>query len=425
MRGIAQLLSVLSVGFLISVSADPVFAKKGGNSGGKPKPPPQECNDTFPAFSYLQEATRKAPAEIYLASSDGCWRERVAVVSDMRGHPKLRMTVDGSEGVIVWTEEPNNTNYLVRRLTFTYDSTTKEFSHSEAVTLLPLQGEEAQEGEFLFYHLKDVWGDADLSSLYLALSRHRAPSSGEGTTDHLIYDLHNLSKTLDISPAALEWVCPPDVLYPQFVPTCYYPQGLRFNPSGTRLYIQDNQNDKADQRWDSILRLDIDRIDDQGVKKDLANWTFSLPELITASTYEEGGFGEPGGASPQPANIPSELPSPEIIGINYLDRTGNNTVGAGTFLNAELCDGIYAPLSGGNLSGGPNLWTGCEAVGPINGGSGSWESPQAYIYSTLGKRTYEIFRVYVDGESGLSGNPPQLLIENGRSADTGGRVLPD
>jgi len=50
----------------------------------EPPPDPTQCNDTFPAFSYLQEATRKAPAEIYLSSSEGCRSERVAVVSDMR-----------------------------------------------------------------------------------------------------------------------------------------------------------------------------------------------------------------------------------------------------------------------------------------------------------------------------------------------------
>ena len=60
--------------------------------------------------------------------------------------------------------------------------------------------------------------------------------------------------------ATRDWDCPsPSVApFPQFVPTCYRPQVIRFNPSGTRLYIQDNIDDLQGQRWDAALRINID-----------------------------------------------------------------------------------------------------------------------------------------------------------------------
>ena len=82
--------------------------------GGKPPPSPEECTDDFPGFSYGVEATRRAPGEIWLASSDGCRRELVAVESDDgRGIGSFHVTADKSKGVILWKEEPDNGHQYV------------------------------------------------------------------------------------------------------------------------------------------------------------------------------------------------------------------------------------------------------------------------------------------------------------------------
>ena len=204
------------------------------------------------------------------------------------------------------------------------------------------------------------------------------------------------------------------VTFRQFVPTCYRPQTIGFNPSGTRLYIHDNINDKNDQRWDTALRIHIDK-GDGGLPLD--EWILSAPELVYAGTTEH----EPGGmvARPGPVDPASELPSPEYIAMNYLDRSGNQTQVIGAIMDADLCAAYYAPhADGDDPAATSDLWKGCLGTstfvaGNLHGGGDSWQSPDTLLKSTLGKRHYDIYRHDVtDGTE-------QLLIENARGADTG------
>ena len=78
----------------LSVSTTAVFAKKGGNGGGKPDPDPPTWNatgDIFPSFAYLP----MPPVEIWLSSSNGCRRELAAETPDLRGQPTIHMASVG------------------------------------------------------------------------------------------------------------------------------------------------------------------------------------------------------------------------------------------------------------------------------------------------------------------------------------------
>lgn len=206
------------------------------------------------------EATRKALAELHLASTDGCRSEPIAIVPEFRAKA-FHMTADGSKGVILWSEDIEN-QYIVRRLDFTVDFTKDPngvLNPQPPVTILPLPGEEADPEDYLFYFSIDIWGDANHDSLYVTMLRQRSfnsvPNAGEGTRVALIYDLNDLIDVTAFSDApdvreiynegsgdwqdADELDCS-SVDFPQFVPTCYRPQTIRFNPSGTRLYIHDN-----------------------------------------------------------------------------------------------------------------------------------------------------------------------------------------
>ena len=426
----------LSAIFLITMILIPDSASahcKGKHTGNHPHcsgepppppPPPTGCVDDFPGFLYMVEAGRNTPAELHLSSTDGCRSELIAVVPDIRQHPAMHMTANGSEGLILWQEDPGQAEYIVRRQDFTVNGNGDLTLVGSPVTVLPLAGEEAAAGDYLYYFFTDIWGDAIHGSLYLAISRqyvfNSGPNLGESTEELLVYNLNDLT-SVNALPEVREiyrtpddpngWNCPsdPSVLNPQFVPTCYGVDGIRFNPSGTRLYIRDNIDDLQGQRWDGTVRIDIDM-----GSGSLANWILSAPELVYTGTTEF----EPVGMLARPDATISNLPNPEIIGMGYLDRSGNQTVRAGAFLNADQCAAaVYAPLSGGNLSGLPDLWMQCIDNQLLNGtGRDSWQSPEAFLTSRLVKRHYNIYRRYVTGA--LAGTE-QLLIEDGRFADTG------
>ena len=90
------------------------------DDGGDP-PPPTGCTDTFPAFAYVTQGTRKTPEEIRLSSSDGCRTEFLAVAPgwSMRMH----MTEDRSKGVVVWVEDPGNADQKIVHPFIRQDST--------------------------------------------------------------------------------------------------------------------------------------------------------------------------------------------------------------------------------------------------------------------------------------------------------------
>ncbi|VUX55296.1 protein of unknown function [uncultured Woeseiaceae bacterium] len=347
------------------------------------------------------------------------------------------MTADGSEGVILWGEDPGFTSHhLVQRQDFTVDTNGDLILAGDPVKLLPLAGEEVPPEDRLTYHSMDIWGDATHDSLYLAIYRHHFVNSVDETiVEVLIYNLNDMTDVREIyltAQNAGEWDCPdPSVApFPQFVPTCYGVQGIRFNPSGTRLYIQDNIFDRQDQRWDAALRIDIDRVDAMGVDKVLTDWTFSTPELVYAWGFGAGGAGGDGdvdlsGILARPDNDPSVLPSPELIAVRYLDIGGDAASGVGAILDADQCAADYAPLADGTLEAPVDLWRGCLETSTFfaafnRGGGDSWQTPDALITSTQNRSVDplvdDLYRRYVAGP--LAGTE-QLLIENAGGADTG------
>ncbi len=356
------------------------------------------------------------------------------------------MTADGSQGVIVWSEDINN-RYIVRRQDFTVDET-GELDLGEPVTILPLIDEEAPPGDHLFYFSVDVWGDANHDSLYMTVLRIYSINSGDdaggGTRDALIYDLNDLTD-VTASPdervffhewvaagGVLETVTWPDagdpmelpdcatVPYPQLVPTCYRAESLRFNASGTRIYLERNIDDSDGERWDTVMRVNVD----MGGGPTLADWTLSGPELVyTGTSFEYW----PHGVSPRPGSaradsegnpLPQNLPSPEIIGMTWHERTPNRLNFFGEYLNADQCASDYAFLSDGSSSYPPDHWKNCFDSSLLlgDGGGEAWQSQDAYLVRKKVKRQEQIFRHYVDGE--FAGTE-QLLIENGGTADTG------
>ena len=426
-------LSVVLVAGFIAATADSFAAKPDKCSpwpackddGGEPPPPPPPppptgCVDSFPGFLYEVEATRKAPAELHLASSDGCRSELIAIVRDFRGSA-FHMTADGSKGVILWSEDIEN-QYIVRRLDFTVNNS-GVLALGQPVTVLPLAGEEALPGDFLFLRSIDIWGDAAHDSLYLTIrQRHvfnSGPNAGTGTRVALIYDLNDLTDS-NALPDVREiynedaggWQdatgldCS-SLPYPQFVPTCYGLQGLRFNPSGTRLYMGDDNFDTPDgQRWSAALRIRID----MGGGLPLAKWTLTGPELVFAGP-ESSGTPNQWAMTARPSNDPSQLPETEYIAAG------------GDFLNADQCATDYAFYASGNSEAPFDLWLACVDTTVFAAGTGgnSWQTPEALLghgRATSHHHTWQnnIYRIYVSGA--LAGTN-QLLIENGRDPDTG------
>lgn len=410
------------------------------DDGGDPPPPPPPtgCTDIFPGFVYTQEATRKEPGEIHLASSDGCRNELVIVGPS---YAQMHMTADRLNGVIVWVEDPGNVyQAIVRRLDFAVD-TSGNLMLEPAVTILPLAGEEPLLGEQLYYEVGDVWGDATHDSLYITVSRIRehnsGPYAGKNFRDSLIYDLNDLTDISAVppplapdvrtiyhhlgtngeTPESWEWLdgtipttlaeCG-DALYPQFIPTCYGAAGPKFNSSGTRLYfsqgVRGPLEDSQVTLWGATIRIDIDR---ETVGPDLADWIIGGPELVAVVDFR--GSGGPTDLSPRPDVDPSTLPEPEIVA-----RKDH-------FLDADQCAAQYAPFDDGNTLLSDDFWVACidtSLFGHTGFGNGQvWESSNTYLYDRNAKHgSANIHRTTI---SGGSAGIEELLIENGRGMDTG------
>ena len=453
MRGNSRFLALLGLALSCVAcggggGAAPVSTVPPSSTSPPPAKPPLACvgADIFPGFLYMVDSTPTSPAELHISSTDGCSTQFVAALPNLRSSA-FHMTADRSAGVIVWSEDIEN-RYIVRRIDFTVDNS-DNLVLEQPVTILPLAGEEALLGDYLFYFSKDIWGDATHDSLYLTTYRiyeiNSGPDAGGGTRDLLIYDLNDLTGNLagpapderllfhlskipgaenlygdwlDADPMNLQ-DCP-TVGYPQFVPTCYRPQGIGFNPSGTRLYIGDNIDDPQGQRWDAALRINIDRVDAMGVKKALAKWTFSAPELVyTGRGRGSSGRIAPTGALSRPDDDVSVLPSPEYVAV--IHRDGGSITEVAAILNADQCASDFAPYAGGNLEGLPDLWQGCVDnstffTGNLPGRGTSWQSPEALLKSSFQDPETDIHRVYVTGA--LAGTE-QLMIETARSGDTG------
>jgi len=353
------------------------------------------------------------------------------------------MTADRSNGVIVWTEQTENIGEIVRRLDFTVNEN-GVLSLGAPVTVLPLAGEEALPGDELRHRAIDIWGDATHNSLYMTVRQHRrfnsGPDAGGGTRDLMIYDLHDLTGNLagpapdmrllfhlglipgaeneygdwlDADPMSLRDCT--TVNYPQFVPTCYLAEEVRFNPSGTRLYLQRPINlTDPDSSWDTVMRIHLD----MGGGSSLADWTLTGPELVYTGR-DSGDRIAPGGMVPRPENDVSVLPSPEYIAVTH--RVEGAITEFASILNADQCAAEFIPYAGGNLEGPPDLWYGCidtDTFFPGNrqGRGDSWQSPETLLKSSYQDPDYDIHRVYVSGA--LAGTE-QLMIETARFANSG------
>ena len=347
----------------------------------------------------------------------------------------MHMTADRSKGVIVWVESPSAANQkIVRRLEFTVDAN-GNLQRGQPVTILPLAGDGAQPGDYLYYEVGGVWGDATHDSLYITVLRidnfNPGTDTETGARNGSIYDLNTLSNVnnspavhtifdnfylYDGTPELSGWLDAGDpatlpdcyaVPYPQFVPTCYYVQNMRFNPSGTRLYLengfgQEYVNEGMEgEYWGALKRI---KTDDMAACLPIADWDLSGPELVYTS---EGG---PGGLLPRPDTDPYVLPGPEIVASGE------------SFLDADQCAVDYAPFTDGNSEAQSSIWQGC-IVPDLIGHTGFtnsqvWESADTYLFDRhvrVGR--FEIYRVHIRGQ--LAGTE-QLLIENGQAGmDTG------
>ena len=372
-----------------------------------PPPPPDECTDAYPSFVYVVQGKRKSLQELLISSADGCRTEHLKFGHMSTAH----VTDDWSEGVILFDEDSDNDNhYTVQRQDFTVGENGIPVVGA-AVTLLPLGSEPViPADEQLYYGVGDVMGDANHDSLYLVVVR--AHVFGQGPADVinevLIFNLNDMTEMRTISRmqgSGASWDCP-DVDYPQYVPECYVQMdGLYFNQSGPRLYIQAHYDDvEGSQTWDAVSRIDIDRFDLAGDELPLLDWGFSAPELI--KTGIEGNTGN----LLRPAADRFDLPFPEHIAL------------AGTLLNADLCAVKYREHADGESDATPDLWRNwCVATNSygdeVNVGGKAWQTPNALLdhYRQKNGRR-DIYRRYIDGP--LAGTE-ELLIEGGFALDTG------
>jgi hypothetical protein len=350
----------------------PACKDDGGDPPPPPPPPPSGCDDIFPGFVYTTGGTRKNPAETRLASSDACRTESFGV-GEARG--PMHMTADRSKGVIVWVEDPSPANQkIVRRLDFTVDAD-GNLQPGQPVTILPLAGEEPLPGDYLYYEVGDVWGDATHDSLYITVLRvdnfNPGTDTETGARNGSIYDLNTLSNVNDSpavhtifdnfylddgTPELSGWLDAGDpatlpdcyaVPYPQYVPTCYYVQSMRFNPSGTYLYLENGlgqEYGKEGELWHTLKRV---KIDDMAVGLPIADWDLSGPELVYTTDLAYRIPGTPTGGLPRPGTDPYERPDPEIV------------AGGGQFLNADQCAAVYAPWANGETLLPVDSWQAC------------------------------------------------------------------
>lgn len=426
---IKRALGYLSICLLVfSVMPQVSFAHCGGKHTGNhahcggedpPPPPPDVCEDEFPGFLYHVEATRKTPAEVRLASTDGCRTESLI------GGDILHMTENRKKGVLLWRERTGDSNQTsVYRQDFTIDES-GSLMLGLTDKILPLEVEDVAAEDELYFDGMDIWGDATHESLYLVVFRMLAITTGEpkNIRELLIYNLNDLSDVrsfyLNIHVIDQQIVyenCPPNASYPQFVPACYKLEGISFNPSGTRLYIPGTMKDNQGQRWDGVHRVEIVRALDPvtGLELPLDMWEFSDPELIYT------GPDTPSGSLARPDSDPYTLPFPEQIVVSKFADTGQ-------IVDADLCAAYYAPFNDGMSDAHETsvLWeqecivTSTFFSPNIHGGGDSWQSPDTLLSSIFGGRgrgNYDVFRQYVFGPQA---GDEELLIENARAADTG------
>jgi hypothetical protein len=215
------------------------------------------------------------------------------------------------------------------------------------------------------------------------------------------------------------------VLYPQFVPACYIPEEVKFNPSGTRLYLARGLSQRllnpGDDPWNTVMRI---KTDDMAAGVPLTDWDLAGPELVYTGTNTNDrarpGGDVPEGVLPRPDDDVAVLPSPEYIAV-VQDTDGSRATMYVSILNADQCASDLAPYAGGNLEGPTDFWQGCVdsgqfLIGTFSGAGDSWQSSEALLKISFLDPEWDIHRVYVTGA--LAGTE-QLVIENARFGDTG------
>ena len=439
-------LSTLSLALAVAVFAlgyaNPAFAGKDKNcdpdegdvhpsckddGGGDPPP----CEDTFPGFLYEVDSTRKLPAELRLASSNGCRTELVSTSANLRGST-FHMTADRSEGVIVWTEDPDNNNQsIVWRRDFTVNESGALTFDGVAVTILPLVKDDVLDGHAVSYGNLDIWGDANHDLLFLVTNRRTSSiDPNTGIKKVLIYDLNTLPnvnagpgvreiyyediETWGGNPEWQDAIEPPEdcnvsdidpetgerIFFPRFIASCYRPEPFRFNSSGTRIYFSSKLFLFDGRREFAEMRLNID----WNGSSYPGDWDITGPEIV----YVNG----PRDALPRPGNSPLQLPSPEIVMAQWDDQ----------FLNADTCAEEYAKSSGPNKEPLTTIWLDCLVFDLFTNSDTSfraWDSSDSYLFYRSGIKRRDdddIYRFYVSGkDAGME----EKLIENGNSPSSG------
>jgi len=233
-------------------------------------------------------------------------------------------------------------------------------------------------------------------------------NSGPNINKLLIYDLKE--QALINEREINNGVCSAGSPNPQFDPTCYSIGAPRWNSSGRRLYVEVTY-----ESWYGALRINIDK--GNGL---LSDWSFSEPELVYAGISDPfADYDWPHDALVRPPDpdFQGNVEQGEFLAINFLDRTGQNTEGAGAILDVDYCIGVFAGLDNGNIAAPDDLWLDCLDPRWFDGGRKySWQSHDALLVKGGKSRSDNLYRLYVPGELPASS---ELLIEGASYADAG------
>ena len=399
-------------------------------AGKPPPPPPPACTDAFPSFAYSREPTKQSPQAFVLASENACRREVIRESADLRNWT-LHLTPDKKNGAMVWAEDPaNSERYVVYLRQFSVDS-------SGHFNLLPLQPVDlttvadsvVNPGELLYWFVRDLWGNADHSKLYLSVQRvHIAVDRvTQLSAEWRIYEFDNGSASwadyvvLLTNSADGTWadklgnVDCHAVAFPQFVASCYGSGGGAWSPDGTSLYVMDIAGD-----WQGFLRIGItNQYDSNGLLQPLSNWTIAAPTLVFAGRYVRGTAeyyepDAPGGIRPK--TLASEA---AVTPLSYLRHVGQQTYKVNAVLNVDLCVSTYAYLAAGDTPGEDNKWLNCVDdsfyTGQVERPQG-WQSPDALIDAAIAKSGSSLYRRYV--RTSLAGT--SVLLVDGASIAASG-----
>ena len=397
-------IAVLALLILISESASAHHCKgKHANDSGcgvPPPPDPELCEDEFPSFTYRKVATRKTPAQVYMASSDGCRR---VLLSDVPVAPTIHFHADRTGGTMVWREETLGNELKIRLLHFSATAQDIETLSLESLTLFG-----PDENQFRGYSF-DLWGDATHATLYLAVAKKSEPVGGGGSwrSEHWLINLHDVNdrfKFYDVS----EDDCIEE--FPQSVATCYSLSNIRWNASGKRLYMEADFNDAQTPYWSGAVRFEVTNT--VGLITAVAN----RPSLVVIGTRTES-TDDPHRVIPRPsprANL-EILPSPELVYLTYLDRLGNNTEAAYAVLNADECVDAYQTWEGFDVDS--NLWfetcvlTDYDTTNNLKGEF--WQSENTLLGDPVVNRRHRIMRSNILFGTGVE------LIDRADNPDTG------